>query len=195
MESALIVSGSDEDAAFFSVVLKAASINQIAHLKSVDDARKLILKQNFDFIIVDMPGEDEPDGRFSRYAARGGVSQVLLLVERECFDSISAACEEDGVFTILKPVDKSLFWSALLMAKSVQSRIKLIKAENAHLKQKIEDMRIIDRAKCLLISNMRMSEQESHRYIEKQAMDIRSTRRIVAEEILKRYDLYQEVDR
>jgi response regulator NasT len=60
--------------------------------------------------------------------------------------------------------------------------------ENAQLKQKIEDIRVIDRAKCILISSMKMSEQESHRYIEKQAMDMRSSRRIVAEGILKRYE-------
>jgi two-component system, response regulator PdtaR len=49
-------------------------------------------------------------------------------------------------------------------------------------------LRIIDRAKWILISSMKMSEQEAHRYIEKQAMDIRSSRRFVAEGILKRYE-------
>jgi len=194
MESALIVSDLDKDTAFFSVVLNAASVNQIICLKSADDARKLILKQDFDFIIVNAPLKDESGEYFSRYAASKGSSQVLLLVEREFFDSVSAACEADGIMTILKPVDKSLFWSALLLAKSTQNRIKKIQAENVSLRRKIEDIRIIDRAKLLLISYMKMSEQESHRYIEKQAMDIRSTRRIVAEGILKRYDNYKEAE-
>jgi len=194
MESALVVSDSDSDAVFFSTVLNAASIDQVTCLKSADGARKLILKQDFDFIIVNTPLKTESGESFSRYAASKGVSQVLLLVERESFDSVSAACEGDGVMTLLKPVDKTLFWSALLLARSTQNRIKKIQSENALLKQKLEDIRIIDRAKCLLISYMRMSEQESHRYIEKQAMDIRSTRRIVAEGILKRYDNYQEAE-
>jgi two-component system, response regulator PdtaR len=194
MESALIVSDSDKDTAFFSVVLNAASVNQIISLKSAADARKLIFKQDFDFIIVNTPLKDESGESFSRYAASKGTSQVLLLVERDFFDSVSAACEADGVMTILKPVDKALFWSALSLAKSTQNRIKRIQSENVLLKQKIEDIRIIDRAKLLLISYMRMSEQESHRYIEKQAMDLRSTRRIVAEGILKRYDNYKEAE-
>jgi response regulator NasT len=194
MESALIVSKSEEEAAFFSVVLNAASINQITCLKSADDARRHIMQQDFDLVIINSPLKDESGESFSRYAASKGVSQVLFLVENEFFDSVSAACEEDGILTISKPVDKALFWSALLLAKSVQNRVKRIQAENAHLKQKIEDIRIIDRAKCLLISYMKMSEQESHRYIEKQAMDMRSTRRIVAEGILKRYDNYQEAE-
>jgi response regulator NasT len=35
-----------------------------------------------------------------------------------------------------------------------------------------------------------MSEQEAHRYIEKQAMDMRSAKRVVAEGILKLYENY-----
>jgi len=194
MGSALVVSDSDKDAAFFSALLNAASINQVTCSKSADDARRLILTQDFDYIIVDTPLKDESGETFSRYAASGGVSQVLLLVESKFFNTVSAACEADGVMTISKPADKSFLWSALLFAKSVQNRMKRIQVENARLKQKIEDIRIIDRAKCLLISYMRMSEQESHRYIEKQAMDIRSTRRIVAEGILKRYDNYKEAE-
>jgi response regulator NasT len=192
MESALIVSASEKETAFFTVMLSAASIHQVTSLQSCDSARRLILKQDFDLVIVNAPlrGEprDESGESFSRHVASKGVSQVLLLVKSEFFDSVSAACEDDGVLTIAKPVDKALFWSALLLAKSVQSRIKRIQAENAKLKQKIDDIHIINRAKCLLISYMKMSEQESHRYIEKQAMDMRSSRRIVAEGILKRYD-------
>ena len=60
--------------------------------------------------------------------------------------------------------------------------------ENSKLTQKIEDVRIIDRAKCLLISYLKVNEQEAHRYIEKQAMDMRITRREVAEGILKTYE-------
>jgi len=194
MESALVISSSEEDAAFFLAVLNAASINQITCLKSVDEARKLIIKQDFDLIIVNIPNNDEFGEGFSRYVSSKGVSQVLLVVESKFFETVSAACEAEGVMTISKPVDKALLWSALHLAKSVHNKISMIQAENTQLKQKIEDIRIIDRAKCLLISYMKMSEQESHRYIEKQAMDVRSTRRIVAEGILKRYDNYNEME-
>jgi len=194
MESALLVSNSEKDTSFLTGFLNAASIHQVTSLQSCDSARSLILKQDFDLVIVDAPLCDESGESFSRYVASQGVSQTLLLVKSESFESVSAACENDGVLTIPKPVDKALLWSALSLAKSVQNRIKRIQNENTQLRQKIEDIRIIDRAKCLLISYMNMSEQESHRYIEKQAMDMRSSRRIVAEGILKRYENYQETE-
>ena len=193
MESALLVSHSEKDIAFYTGFLNAASIHQIASAQSCDNARGLILEQDFDLVIVDAPFRDETGEAFSRHVASNGVSQVILLINSESFDSVSAACESEGVLVISKPADKALLWSALSLAKSVQNRVKRIQAENARLKQKLEDIRIIDRAKCLLISYMKMSEQEAHRYIEKQSMDMRSTRRIVAEGILLRYDNYQEV--
>ena len=187
MESALIVSYSEKDTVFFKDLLNAASVYQITSLQSCDSARRLVLKQDFDLVIVNAPLRDESGETFSRYIASKGMTQVILLVKSEFFDSVSAVCEVDGVLTISKPVNKEIFWSMLSLTKAVHNRIKKIQAENEQLKQKIEDIRIIDRAKYVLISCMNMSEQEAHRHIEKQAMDMRSTRRIIAEGILKKY--------
>ena len=44
---------------------------------------------------------------------------------------------------------------------------------------------MVDRAKCALIQYLGFTEPQAHRYIEKQAMDLRQTRREVAESILK----------
>ena len=190
MESALIVSCVEKDTAFFTELLKAASIHHITSTKSVESARKLVLQQDFDLVMVNTPLRDEDGDAFSRQIVSKGDCQVILLVKNECFDSVSAAHEAGGVFIISKPVEKPFFLSAMSLVKSAQNRIKRIQTENTQLKKKIEDIRIIDRAKCMLISIMKMNEQEAHRYIEKQAMDIRSTKRIVAEGILKLYENY-----
>ncbi len=51
----------------------------------------------------------------------------------------------------------------------------------------MDEIRLVNRAKWLLISELHMSEPEAHRYIEKQAMDLCVRRRNVAEEIIKTY--------
>ena len=63
-----------------------------------------------------------------------------------------------------------------------------MQSENRRLVQKLEDIRVVDRAKCMLISYLSMSESEAHKYIEKQAMDKRLTKREIAERILKTYE-------
>ena len=188
MESALIVSYTEKSIAFFTEMLNAAFVNQIVSLNSVVESRRLILERDFDLVIVNAPLQDESGENFSRYIASKGTSQVILVVKNEYFDAISAVCEDDGILVISKPMNREVFWSALKLAGSAQSRLRRVQDENSRLKQKIEDIRIVDRAKCLLISYLNMGEQEAHRYIEKQAMDMRSTKRLIAEGIIKTYE-------
>ena len=188
MESALIVSGTTNSLDFLTGLLAEASVASITSFQTCGEARRFLYERDMDLVIVNSPLRDESGEDFSRYIASKGVSQVILIVKNEYFDSIAAACEADGVLTIAKPINKTVFWSALMLAKSAQNRIKKMQSENAALKQKIEDIRIATRAKLILISYMNMSEKEAHRYIEKQAMDLRTSRRSVAEGIIKTYE-------
>lgn len=113
---------------------------------------------------------------------------VILLVKAEFYDEISARVEDYGVITVAKPISRTLFWNALKLAIAAHKKLKAIHNENTKLVQKIEDIRIIDRAKCVLVSRFSLTEPEAHRYIEKKAMDSRMTRRKVAEEILVMYE-------
>ncbi len=81
-----------------------------------------------------------------------------------------------------------IFWHILKLAIDTQIKLLEVQKENRELKQKIEDIRIIDRAKCVLISRLNLSEEEAHRAIEKQAMDMRASKRTIAEGILKTYE-------
>ena len=49
-------------------------------------------------------------------------------------------------------------------------------------------MRLVDRAKCALIQYRQMTEPEAHKYIERQAMDTRQSRRRIAEDILQTFE-------
>lgn len=188
MDNALIVSSSEKSITFFTEMLSAASIGQIVVLGTCGEARRLLLERDFDLVLINAPLRDESGESLARHIASKGVSQVILVVKSEFFEEVSALTEQSGVLTVAKPMNRTLFWAALRLAKSVGLRLKSMQSENSKLKQKIEDIRIVDRAKCILISHLSMSEQEAHRYIEKQAMDMRTTKRAVAEGILKTYE-------
>ena len=53
--------------------------------------------------------------------------------------------------------------------------------------EKIKEIRLVNRAKWLLIECLSMTEPEAHRYIEKQAMDLRISKREAAENIIRTY--------
>jgi len=188
MDSVLIVSYTQKSIDFLTEMLNAVFCPNIVVLSSCAEARRMLLEQDFDLVIINAPLCDESGENLSKHIASKGVSQVLLLVKSEFYDEISTATEDFGVMTIAKPVNKNVFWSALKLVKSAQHRMKTLQNENSRLSQKIENIRIVDRAKCILISHMNMDEQGAHRYIEKQAMDMRITKKAVAEGIIKTYE-------
>ncbi|HAY63664.1 MAG TPA: response regulator receiver protein, partial [Ruminococcaceae bacterium] len=51
---------------------------------------------------------------------------------------------------------------------ATQNRWQRFDRENQKLRTKMEEVRIVARAKCILVEYLRMSEQQAHRYIEKQ---------------------------
>ncbi len=118
MESALIVSCTEKFTVFFTEILNTASVKRISVLKSCSEARRLLLEHDFDLVIINAPLRDETGEMFARNIAVKGMSQVILVIKSEHFDAVSANCENDGVLTVAKPINKTIFWSALTLAKS-----------------------------------------------------------------------------
>ena len=93
-----------------------------------------------------------------------------------------------GVFVLPKPMNRQLFFQSIKLLEASRRRMLGLKRENDKLHNKIEEIKLVDRAKCVLIECQGLTESQAHRQIEKQAMDYRMTRREVAEYILNQYD-------
>lgn len=188
MDSVLIVSSTEKSVAYFTEILSQNAYREIVTASSCGEARRLFIEKNFDLCIINAPLPDEFGVDFALGIAAQGISQVILFVKAEFFDEISSKVEDMGVFTISKPIGKGIFWSALKLAGAAYHKMSMLHSENQKLLQKIEDIRIVDRAKCILVSYLKMTEPGAHKYIEKQAMNMRMTRRKVAENIIKTYE-------
>ena len=191
-EEALIVSSAKESGhqarlALLTEALNSAYIGRITVLDSAGETRRVLLEKNFDFVIIDAPLRDESGENLAMHIADKNLTQVIIAVNSEHHGEVSAVCQKEGILVISKPLSREVLWISLSLAKSMNIKLKRVYAENEKLKQKIEDIRTIDRAKYLLISYLGLTEQESHRFIEKQAMDLRSTKRAIADGIIKTY--------
>ena len=94
---------------------------------------------------------------------------------------------EHGVFLLQKPLSKSVFQIASGWLVSARERIRKTEKKTLSIEEKMNEIRVVNRAKWLLISELKMTEPDAHRYIEKQAMDRCVSRRLIAEEIIKTY--------
>lgn len=188
MGSALIISSTRQGQEYFQKILAEDRFGEIVTVSGGGEARRLLIENEFDLCVVNAPLPDENGAALARSIMTERNIQVILAVRAEHFDEISAKVEDAGVFTVAKPINRALLWSILKCCSASLYRMKQMQRENAQLVQKIEDIRMIDRAKCILIEYLKMSEAEAHRYIERQAMDMRLSKRAVAEDILKTYE-------
>lgn len=191
MDNALVVSSNDKGTQMLTEMLLQAQVSRVVSVSTGEEARRGLIdaeESEFEMCVINAPLSDEFGDLLARNIVAKSGSEVILIVRADIFSDMSEKMGEHGVITVSKPMNKALFWNAVKMSEAAHKRLQIIRRENKRLQKKIDDIRVIDRAKCMLIAYLSMTEPEAHKYIEKQAMDTRATRRAVAEDILKTYE-------
>lgn len=188
MERVLIVSSTSKGTEFLTELLRSDAFSSITAVRSGAEARRLLIDDSFDLVVINAPLGDEFGSELALSLAGSSTSGILLVVRAELADQVSAKVEDYGVFVVAKPMNRQLFYQAVKLVTASRRRLLGLRRENSQLQKRIEEIRIIDRAKCALIQYLGMTEAQAHRYIEKQAMDMRMTKGQVAENILKTYE-------
>lgn len=165
-----------------------AGCGEVTLAGSGGQARRQIAETEYDIVFVDAPLPDEAGDELAVAAAEGTLAGVLLAVRAEIEEEVCSKVEDFGVLTLPKPLNRRILYASLKLAGAVRARLTGLSKENLRLRSKIEEIRLVDRAKCVLIERLKMTEAQAHRYIEKQAMDLRLTRREVAQNILQTYE-------
>lgn len=188
MDSALIVSNQQKNIDYFTFMLNSINVKKIISVTTCLDARNQILNTEFDICIIDSPLKDELGKNLSIHIAKSSITQVIFCVDDDGYKKISDEIAKYGVISIVKPFDRQLFLKYLNICVATSVKLNKLNKQNKKLSDTIEDIKIVDRAKCLLISYLSMTEPEAHKYIEKQAMDTRQSKRVVATNILRTYE-------
>ena len=149
-----------------------------------NDARRISSERNYNIIIVD---SGDGDGIDFATSLSDSYATVLLLVTAEHFDEISYRVEAYGILTFTRVFEPFYFYNMIKAAIAVQYKAQILSSQTTKLKVKMEEIRLVNRAKMLLMQNLKMTEQEAHRYIEKEAMDRGQKKTAVAENIVKTY--------
>ncbi|HIW16916.1 MAG TPA: ANTAR domain-containing protein [Firmicutes bacterium] len=152
---------------------------------SAGEARRRTVDAQFDIVVINSPLPDDHGVRLACDLCDGSGSAVLLLVRRDNFEEAGARALEHGVVTMAKPAPLSSVEQMLRVMCAMRERIVRMEDRRASVDEKIEEIRLVSRAKWLLIERRGMAEAEAHRYIEKKSMDSRLPRRAVAEQIIK----------
>jgi response regulator NasT len=188
MDSVLLVSNTNATLGMLSDFLKSQPLMRIAATQSGSESRRTLLTDEFDLIIIDTPLPDEYGDSFALHAAESTDAGIIFLSKAETPDDANEMLEDASVFVIQKPVSPAFFYQAVKLLFAATKRLRKLRDENTILRNKLQEIRVIDRAKCILIQYLNMTELQAHRYIEKQAMDLRQSKLVTSENILKTYD-------
>ncbi|MEE1166231.1 MAG: ANTAR domain-containing protein [Treponema sp.] len=188
MDSVLIVSNTSTTLGIISDLLNSQSFSRIVTTQNCGEGRRDLINDSFDLIIIDSPLPDENGEDFAIYASEQTDASIILIVDNQNVYDVSAQVEEEGVFVLPKPVSPEFFYQAVKLMIASRKRVQNLESENHKLQKKIDEIRLVDRAKCILIQYLNMTEPQAHKYIEKQAMNMRQSRLQTAEMILKTYE-------
>ena len=185
--SVLIVSASNNTDNAIRSLLPMTDFWPVNSVYSAEEAKSILLGEPYDILVIDSPRPDDQCLRLAEDTCTGGATSVLLMVNEESYEDLYYKALPYGIVTISTPAGTEIMANTLRLLCVMRERLRGYEAGHEKAETKIEEIKLVNRAKWLLIECLAMTEDEAHRYILKQAMEQRISKRKVAEDIIRTY--------
>lgn len=185
---AMLVSGSEAQTQRISALLTRARIVPFNHAAGARQALEQFDAGGIDGVLIAEPIAGSSGQELALQLKKRHCMAVLLLAAPEHADAAAALLEQSGVLVLPNDAPESLIVQTIRLLTAVRIQLEQMQHKTEKLEAKVADIRIITRAKLLLVQHLQMTEAEAHKYIEKQAMDTSMRRRTIAENIIRTYE-------
>jgi len=147
-------------------------------------AVELVEQHRPDLVILDvkMPVLDGIAAAERIAAAR--IAPVVILTAFSQRDLVERARDAGAMAYLVKPFTRNDLVPAIEMAVSRFAELSQLESEVADLSERLETRKAVERAKNVLQEQLKLSEPEAFRWIQKTAMDLRLSMRQVAEGVI-----------
>ena len=184
--SILIVSSSDRFALLVKKSLKNYITIDIA--KSSSFARRYILEKDYSLVVIDSPLPDETGEDLALDITERRDASVMLIAPEEISGFVMENAADHGILVIRKPAPAGQIDKAIRFLSAVQNKIARLKQKTRKAEEKLEESRAVNRAKLLLVEKKGYTEESAHKFIGKQAMNRRVSRKRIAQRIIEDLD-------
>jgi len=168
-------------------MLREAGYNVIGEAANGREAISLArhLKPDLAILDVKMP---EIDGiSAAELIVSEKLAAVLMLTAFSQRELVERARDAGAMAYLVKPFSISDLTPAIEMALGRYAQIEALEAEVGELGERLEARKLVDRAKGVLMTNLGISEPEAFKWIQKAAMDQRSSMSAISEGVLAHY--------
>ena len=185
--SLLLISNSEKFNSAIAPLLQNPYFSFVHTVSSISAAKRSLLERAYDFVIINCPLSDEFGSKLAIDVCQDSNCVALLFVKNELYHDIYYKVMDYGVFVLPKPtsgivVDRALEWMC-----SMRERMRRLEKKTLTVEEKMGEIRLVNRAKWILIEQLKMTEADAHRFIEKQAMDRCVSKKEIANNIIKTY--------
>lgn len=181
----LVVSGADKFNKALEDFLPSVFLSQTQFAGSINEGRRILAERVFDFVLVNSPLPDGAGVGFSVDLSEVRERVVVLMVRGEIYGEVYAKTALHGVFTLRKPASRPGMDQALRWMVSAREKLRQAEKASLSLEEKMAEIRLVNRAKWVLIESCGMDEPQAHHYIEKLAMDHGVTKSQAAQRVLE----------
>ena len=180
----LIVSSNEKFSDSVTRALSDGRYRDVDVRKSASAARRELLEKSYDVAMINMPLSDEPGVDLAIDIASTYPTGVMIIASSEISEDVAEKVTDDGIIVITKPASARIVKRAVRVLCALLDKLKKSEKKVLTLEEKMEEIRIVNRAKWKLIDEKKMGEDEAHRYIGKLAMDKCISKGDAAREIL-----------
>jgi response regulator NasT len=177
----VLVIGSQKVAELLGKLLVPRYYRHYVYTPSGAKARRALSAQEWGLVVVNAPLADDDAEALALEVFNDHRTFAILLCDAE------SESRRTELLTLARPVEPALLEQTLQTLAAAGTHVATLREENRRLTAKLEEARLIGRAKCVLVAQKVMTESEAHRFIEKRAMDSRLPKREVAKDILQAY--------
>ena len=162
-----------------------AKYGRVLTAETVQEARRAVEREKIALMVIFSPLKDEEEiPRLFDMADRRGIAAGYI-VGREIYGETAYRLEGRNVFVVAYPLQMDQVLQIVSFLYQVQKRFWLVLSEQERLQRQVQDVQIVCRVKCLLVEKREMTEEESHHFIEQEAMNTGLSKREAALKILK----------
>lgn len=162
---ALVSSSEKFNGAMLSLLPKNR-FSPISVYRDAKSARRVISKEKPDIVIINTPLPDDFGTSLALDVSETDGVCVLLFTRAENFSELSSVLAPHGVLTLPKPTSPELTEEVVELMCATRERLRRIEIKKSFAEERMEDIRVVNKAKWFLIEQLKMTEQEAHRYIE-----------------------------
>ena len=188
LQSVLIVSKTDKPIEFIKEVLPKNDFYPILSAANAGEAKRALINSDVDIVIINTPLGDDFGMRLAIDIVTERKSGVLLLVKTELYEEVSYKMEQYGVLTLTKALNRTTLYQTVKLLSATSNKIRRLEENAQRLEKRLHEMKTVNKAKGYLIEFEGLTEEEAHKFIEKDAMDNCIRKIDAAKKIIDKYE-------